>query len=278
MIPLLLPSRTTICHTLSHHHHYHYHRHIPVLKSLLHSTSKQQKHSIPYIIPSSSTSSRSCYRDFSSSTTTATTTTTAANNQSSSSSSSQQFIKHVGILGAGQMGTGIAYISALYGQCDTILLYDISEKQLQSSIKFIEKLMTKDIEKGKINEKDAKQRIQHIQPITSYNEFLTQKTEFIIEAVSENFSIKEKIFQSLVNHTHPNTILASNTSSISITKIAACTQDADRASHVIGMHFMNPVPVMKLCEVITGLQTSKETLEKTIAFGHVYLCFLPVSK
>ena len=178
-------------------------------------------------------------------------------------------IKQIGIIGAGQMGTGIAYVSAVTGKYNVTIL-DNNQIQLNKSIEFIKSLLKKDISKGKLDSNtNIDDIISRIHTTTSYDTLSTNH-QYIIEAASESLSIKQNIFHTLAQCTSNDTILATNTSSISITKIAASTitsSNPDRPSTVIGMHFMNPVPVMKLVECISGLQTSKSTLDITLALG-----------
>ena len=170
-------------------------------------------------------------------------------------------IKKVGVVGSGQMGTGIALVLARHAKVD-VKVVDIDEVKLASSRRFTEQLLLKEISKKKLSHDEKYEIFERI----SYgfeNEDLWQ-SDLVIEAVNENFDLKAKIFKSLDEICPPEAILASNTSSISITSLAAVTK---RPSKVIGMHWMNPVPVMKLVEVIKGLQTSQETLQLTTALA-----------
>ena len=167
----------------------------------------------------------------------------------------RRFISTLGIVGAGQMGTGIALVGSSKANLQVKIL-DSSEQQVNSSREFVKNWANKQKEKGKLeNPQEVIQRIQ----FTSQLEELAD-SDFVIEAISEIVESKAKLYQKLSPLLKPDAVLASNTSSISITKIAACAQ---RPQNVIGMHFMNPVPVMKLIEMITGLQTSEETVQKT---------------
>jgi len=153
------------------------------------------------------------------------------------------------------MGTGIALVGSSKANLQVKIL-DSSEQQVNSSREFVKNWANKQKEKGKLeNPQEVIQRIQ----FTSQLEELAD-SDFVIEAISEIVESKAKLYQKLSPLLKPDAVLASNTSSISITKIAACAQ---RPQNVIGMHFMNPVPVMKLIEMITGLQTSEETVQKT---------------
>ncbi|KAF8911590.1 3-hydroxyacyl-CoA dehydrogenase [Gymnopilus junonius] len=186
-------------------------------------------------------------------------------------------IRAVGVLGAGQMGTGIALVSALRAKIP-VLLHDRSAEQVKKGLSLVDKLLAKDVSKGRLtNEQanEAKDRISVIGPETGIKGF--RDVDMVIEAVSENLSLKQSIFSSFAAELRPETILATNTSSISITKIAASAipngvnpasdEGKKSASRVVGLHFFNPVPVMKLVELISALQTSEETLERARAFA-----------
>ena len=161
-------------------------------------------------------------------------------------------IKSIGVIGAGQMGTGIAQVAAQSGY--KVLVFDVASESLERSKKLIEKLLNRGVEKGKW---DQAQMEQAVSLLTWTNKMEDIKdSDIVIEAATENKPIKFKIFQQLDELCPPNTILASNTSSISITELAAQTK---RAGLIAGMHFMNPVPVMKLVEGIRGLETTDET-------------------
>lgn len=145
-----------------------------------------------------------------------------------------------------------------------VLVLDTNQAQLDKAMQFVQSLLAKDVKKGKISSVEAEAAASRIRGITSYSDL--SAAEFVIEAASEQLDIKRKIFSTLAQSTQPSVILASNTSSISITKIAAAA-GAARAGSVIGMHFMNPVPVMKLVEVISGITTAETTLNSTLALG-----------
>ncbi|KAI9334113.1 3-hydroxyacyl-CoA dehydrogenase [Obelidium mucronatum] len=174
------------------------------------------------------------------------------------SSVSANGIKSIGVIGSGQMGIGIAQVSAQNAKIPVLLL-DADEAQLEKGIKFIASNLEKAVSKGKITASDREETLSRITTTTDIGDF--GDTDFVIEAVSENPSLKRELFLNLDKITKKSAILGSNTSSISITKIAAATSRADK---VIGMHFMNPVPVMQLVEIIPGLATSKETLDVTL--------------
>ncbi|KAJ3214601.1 hypothetical protein HDU67_001466 [Dinochytrium kinnereticum] len=173
--------------------------------------------------------------------------------------SSVSAVKTVGVVGAGQMGVGIAHVAAHIAKTPNVLLLDSDQRQLEKSVKLIDILLEKDILKGRITKEEKAQTLARIRTTDDINDF--SEVDFAIEAVSENPSLKRELFQNLDRITKPHAILATNTSSISITKIAAST---NRPEKVIGMHFMNPVPVMKLVEIIPGLDTSEETLNVTL--------------
>lgn len=160
-------------------------------------------------------------------------------------------IKKIGVVGAGTMGNGIAQVAATSGF--EVILQDISQEQLNRALKTMEKSLDKLIEKGKISE--AKETILGRLKMTTEMAAM-QEADFVIEAVFENVEVKKQVLQSLDGLLPAEVIITSNTSSISITKLAAFTSRADR---FMGMHFMNPVPLMTLVELIKGLQTSSET-------------------
>lgn len=160
-------------------------------------------------------------------------------------------IKKIGVVGAGTMGNGIAQVAASSGF--EVILQDISQEQLNRALKTIEKSLDKLIEKGKISE--AKETILGRLKMTTEMAAL-KEADFVIEAVFENVEVKKQVLQALDGLLRAEVIITSNTSSISITKLAAFTSRPDR---FMGMHFMNPVPLMTLVELIKGLQTSNET-------------------
>ncbi|PYV90669.1 MAG: 3-hydroxybutyryl-CoA dehydrogenase [Acidobacteria bacterium] len=164
---------------------------------------------------------------------------------------------HIGIVGAGTMGSGIAQVFAQRGYA--VSLCDLAAGQLERALNTIDKNLRRDVEKNRINPGQREQTLRNIQTHSDVNALA--KSDMIIEAVSENFEVKKKVFASLDDSCALRTILASNTSSISITQLASVTQRPDR---VIGMHFMNPVPVMKLVEVIRGVRTSGDTVAAAI--------------
>lgn len=161
-------------------------------------------------------------------------------------------IRKVGVVGAGQMGNGIAHVAALAGY--DVVLQDVSQAALDKARATIEKNLGRQIAKGKLAEADGAAALARL--VIATNVEALAHRDLVIEAATENVDLKFKIFDGLAKAVQPDAILASNTSSISITAIAART---DRPAKVIGMHFMNPVPVMKLVEIIRGLATSDET-------------------
>ena len=165
-------------------------------------------------------------------------------------------IQKIGIVGAGQMGNGIAQICAT--QNFEVLISDISQASLDKGLAAISTSLDRLIKKATINEDDKKNILSQIKTTTQMGDL--KNSDFVIEAATENLDLKLKIFKELDAVIKPEAILASNTSSISITKIAAVTS---RPTQVVGMHFMNPVPLMKLVEGIKGLQTSSETFTLT---------------
>jgi 3-hydroxybutyryl-CoA dehydrogenase len=162
--------------------------------------------------------------------------------------------QRIGVIGAGTMGNGIAHVFALSGF--NVLLCDVEQRFLDRGMQTIAKNLDREVGKGKIAAADKDATLARIQPVTTRD--LVASCEFVIEAATEKFDIKTEIFRDLDRLCPSDVILASNTSSISITKLAALTK---RPGKVIGMHFFNPVPVMKLVEVIRGLATSQQTYE-----------------
>jgi len=165
-------------------------------------------------------------------------------------------IEIFGVIGAGQMGRGIAQVAAQAG-CQVPLL-DASLDLAEAGRKQLERAIGRLVERGKLDAKEAEAIVARIVPAADYAALA--EADFVVEAATEELSLKEKIFQMADESMKQEGILASNTSSISITKLAAATQRPDR---VIGMHFMNPVPVMKLVELVCALQTSEETYQQT---------------
>mgnify|MGYP002138425101 FL=1 len=169
-------------------------------------------------------------------------------------------IKTVGVIGAGQMGSGIAHVVALGGY--DVRLHDISRERIEAGIAIIEKNMARQVGRGIIDDAAMKAALARIQPAEGLE--AVGATDLAIEAATENEEIKKSIFRSLQPHLKPDTLLASNTSSISITRLASAT---DRPERFIGLHFMNPVPLMKLVEIIRGIATDVPTYETAVAFA-----------
>src|SRR5579871_3534386 len=163
-------------------------------------------------------------------------------------------IRTVGVVGAGTMGNGIAHVFARSGY--NVVLCDIEQRFLDRALETIGKNLEREVVKNKITINDKAAALGRILAVTDRGKLAN--CDLVVEAATEKFEIKTEIFRDLDRLTRPEIILASNTSSISITKLAAMTKRPDK---VIGMHFFNPVPVMKLVEVIRGLATAQETFE-----------------
>ncbi|KAJ4407204.1 hypothetical protein N0V91_004086 [Didymella pomorum] len=176
-------------------------------------------------------------------------------------------VKKLGVIGAGQMGLGIALVAAQRAKVP-VKLIDSSQASIDKGLKFAEKLLAKDVGKGRLSQEDADAARGRLTTSTKIED-LTD-VDFVIEAVPEIPDLKTKIFAQLAEVCPSHAILATNTSSISITKIAASTSkdptDLSASSRVISTHFMNPVPIQKGVEIITGLQTSQDTIDTAIAF------------
>lgn len=168
--------------------------------------------------------------------------------------------RHIAIIGAGTMGHGIAQVCATSGY--DVTLIDIDSEQLARATRAIEQSMTKLYSKGRLTDEQRDAATENIS--TSTEIAAASDSDFVVEAVVENVEVKKEIFSQLDELTDSDVILASNTSSISLTELGAAT---GRPDQVIGMHFMNPVPLMKLVEVIRGLDTSDETAEATVALA-----------
>jgi len=165
-------------------------------------------------------------------------------------------IQTIGVIGGGTMGTGIAQVAARSGF--NVVLHDLEQRFLERALQTISKNLDREVAKGTINAEDKTAALSRIVPAEK-NSILTE-ADFVIEAVIEEVATKSKVFEAVDAIARPGVILASNTSSISITKIASKTKRPDR---VIGMHFMNPVPIMTLVEIVRGLATSDETCQTT---------------
>ncbi len=170
-------------------------------------------------------------------------------------------INQVSIIGAGTMGNGIAHVFAQHGF--NVALIDIDERRLKNGLKNIEKNIDRQILKDQLKDSEKALILSRIVPFNNLKDGVAS-SDLVIEAATENYEVKKNIFQEIDNYAPKDAILATNTSSISITKIASVTQ---RSAQVIGMHFMNPVPIMKLVEVIKGYATSQatiSTIKKTV--------------
>src|ERR1051325_6297143 len=169
-------------------------------------------------------------------------------------------VQIIGVVGAGTMGNGIAQVSARAGY--DVIMHDVREEFRDRGLKSIDKSLQRDVDKERLDAQGKQARMLRVKTTTDFAAF--KNAELVIEAVTEDLAVKTQVFKTLDELTSPTAILASNTSSISITKLAAATKRPDR---VIGMHFMNPVPVMKLVEVIRGMATSDETYERVRALS-----------
>lgn len=161
-------------------------------------------------------------------------------------------IQSVGVVGAGQMGNGIAHVFALAGF--DVLMTDISAESLDKAVSLIGKNLDRQVSRGKITEEDKAATLGRIKTTMTLTDL--GQTDLVIEAATERETVKQAIFEDLVPHLKPETILTSNTSSISITRLASRT---DRPEKFMGFHFMNPVPVMQLVELIRGIATDEPT-------------------
>ena len=165
-------------------------------------------------------------------------------------------IESIGVVGAGTMGNGIAQISARAGLL--VVMHDVTNEFLGRGLSTIDKSLQRDVDKERLARDEKQQIVSRIKPTKELADL--RDVDFAVEAVTEDLGVKVDLFRRLDQTVRPDVILASNTSSISITKLAAVTSRPDR---FIGMHFMNPVPVMKLVEIIRGVATSDETFEAT---------------
>ena len=167
--------------------------------------------------------------------------------------------KIVGIIGAGQMGSGIAHVSALAGY--DVLLHDVSEEAIQNGIATINGNMARQVGSGKLEESTRTEAMARIAPAATMEALAG--CDLVVEAATEDETVKRKIFSQLCTQLNPEAVIASNTSSISITRLAAQT---DRPEHFIGIHFMNPAPVMNLVELVRGIATEDATFEAAKEF------------
>jgi len=163
-------------------------------------------------------------------------------------------VKDIGVIGAGQMGHGIALVAAQAGY--NVILRDISKELVDRGLQRIDKFLSKSVEKGKIKEEEKNKILSRIKGTTELEDI--KNVDLVIEAIFENIQLKKDLFKELDGICKKDTIFASNTSTIPITDLASATS---RENQFIGMHFMNPVPLMKLVEVIRGLKTSDETTD-----------------
>jgi len=163
-------------------------------------------------------------------------------------------IERIGVVGAGQMGNGIAHVCALAGY--EVLITDISEDALTAAVSSVTKNMARQVSKGLITEDEKVQALSKIGTTLTLTDL--GPTDLVIEAATERENVKQAIFDELLPHLKPDTILTSNTSSISITRLASRT---DRPEKFMGFHFMNPVPIMQLVELIRGIATDEETFD-----------------
>ncbi len=166
----------------------------------------------------------------------------------------------IAVVGAGQMGHGIAHVMLRAGH--QVILLDISENFVEAGARRIVKGLTRDVEKERLTEEQRQQAVKRLKATTVVADL--NRADIVIEAVTENYEAKAGVYRSLEPHCPKETIFATNTSSISITRLAAATQ---RPGKFVGLHFFNPVPVMKLVEVVPGLQTAPATVELAIALA-----------
>jgi 3-hydroxybutyryl-CoA dehydrogenase len=186
-------------------------------------------------------------------------------------------IRKIGIIGAGQMGSGIAHVVALSGY--NVALHDIAKDRVDAALATIDKNLTRQVASGKITEEDKNKALSRISYAGSLRDFAD--ADLVIEAATEDETVKRKIFVALCPFLKPEAIIGTNTSSISITRLAAAT---DRPERFIGLHFMNPAPVMELVEMIRGIATEDatfartkefvETLHKTVAVSEDFPAFM----
>lgn len=164
-------------------------------------------------------------------------------------------IEKIGVVGAGTMGNGIAQVAARSGH--SVILRDVKSEFLERGMAAISKSLQRDVDKERLSAEEKQSIISRIETTTEWQ--LLSDADLVVEAVTEDVNVKTEVFRHLDEVVKPDAILASNTSSISITKLGAATR---RPEKLIGMHFMNPVPVMKLVEIIRGMATSQETYER----------------
>ena len=170
-------------------------------------------------------------------------------------------IRTVGVVGAGQMGAGIAHVSALAGY--EVAFHDVSRERIDAGLDVVNKNLSRQVARGMITPDQMQEALSRIKPAEDLP--TVGASDLVIEAATENEEVKKAIFRSLLPHIGEKTLLASNTSSISITRLASVT---DRPERFIGLHFMNPVPLMKLVEIIRGIATDVATYETATTFAH----------
>jgi 3-hydroxybutyryl-CoA dehydrogenase len=163
-------------------------------------------------------------------------------------------VRRIGVIGAGQMGGGIAQVAAVSGF--DVVLMDVKPEQLEAALELMRRLLDRQIKKGTLTESERDAALARVERVTAMPGL--GDCDLVVEAATENEELKKKIFKELVPNLKADAIIASNTSSISITRLAAST---DRPERFIGMHFMNPVPAMKLVEVIRGIATAEDTYQ-----------------
>jgi 3-hydroxybutyryl-CoA dehydrogenase len=168
-------------------------------------------------------------------------------------------IKTIGVIGAGQMGSGIAHVGAAAGL--DVRLHDLNEERINAGLANVNGHMARQVSKGHLSEEDRQRALSRIRPALRYEDL--GACDLVIEAATENEEVKRKIFAALSPNLKPDALIGTNTSSISITRLAAST---DRPERFIGIHFMNPVPVMQLVELIRGIATDEATFESARAF------------
>ncbi|MGK9053359.1 3-hydroxybutyryl-CoA dehydrogenase [Neorhizobium sp. CSC1952] len=186
-------------------------------------------------------------------------------------------IKNIGVIGAGQMGCGIAHVSALAGY--KVQMYDLSKDRIEAALATINGNLARQVTNGKLSDEDRKAALSRISGSADVNDLAP--ADMVIEAATEDESVKRKIYAAVCPVLKPEALLATNTSSLSITRLASAT---DRPEHFMGIHFMNPVPVMKLVELVRGIatdettfQTAKDyvaTLEKTVTVAEDFPAFI----
>jgi 3-hydroxybutyryl-CoA dehydrogenase len=169
-------------------------------------------------------------------------------------------IKTVGVIGAGQMGSGIAHVCALAGY--DVLLNDINQEQIDKGLDAVRRYLERQLAKGQVTQAVMDEVLARVKPALGYAAL--KDVDIVIEAATENETVKKEIFRGVCEHLKPEALLASNTSSISITRLASVT---DRPDRLIGLHFMRPVQVMKLVEIIRGIATGPQTYETAVAFA-----------